>query len=126
MDLSKVSEESGIYCLKIRGGLTKFGVAKNLRNRLGSREYKTSIIDDHKIWHVPESVMFEKETEIRERFKDRLREGFRDYLMGDHFVPVVEFVDGLVSGSKVVPPAIESKNTKLYGLEAVKEVIGIG
>lgn len=119
MDLSRISEESGIYCLKIRGGLTKFGVAKNLRNRLGSREYKTSIIDDYKTWLVPEEIMFEKETEIREQFKDRLREGFRDYLMGDHFTDVGEFIDQLVDRDKSI--AVK----ELFGLDAVKNVLGI-
>lgn len=62
------------------GGLTKFGVAKNLRNRLSSREYKTSIIDDYRTWSVSEEIMFEKETEIREQFKDRLRERVKNVL----------------------------------------------
>ena len=122
MDLNNIPEDSGLYCLKIRGGLTKFGVARNLQSRLGSREYKTSIIDDHRIWLVPEDKIFEKETNIRYKFKDSLRPGFKDYLLGDHFNSVVEFVDELV---KKPTGCLISLKEKLYGLPAIKKILGL-
>lgn len=120
MDLTEVPEKSGLYCLKIRGGLTKFGVARNLRKRLASREYRTSIIDDYRVWLAPEEEIFDREAEIRKVFQTYLRPGFRDYLLGDKFSDVSGFMDKLLGQGK------GKDDTELFGLPLIKKVLGIG
>jgi hypothetical protein len=106
------SYNSGIYLFKM-ADQTKFGFAKDFGSRWGSREYRTAMIYDVATWSFSTYEMVEMESRIREEFRRHLRPGKNDYLMGDHFYEICEFMK-LFEQSKTLAPICSEP--KLFGV----------
>lgn len=89
--------KTGIYLFTFAEGLTKFEQSKDFRNRWKATEYSTRVINKIKTWPIEINQVNEIESKIINKFKDYRMNSNREWLIGDLFDEISDYIDSLIA-----------------------------